>query len=235
MQNKKEMELYFLWKQRAVILRRMALLMGVKPDLNPIEILERAKNENFDHKIKYLLKSFMKIRSQLYQKLRERFNHYFVKAQQIYGEEGKSFLKEELLKCIDRCKIGKEEVFPAYFKRYSLQAFSKIEDERMSNGYSIPREKKLLYRKIKKLLPDDTFNDKNLAELSRLTGQDPAILEDVIKMYIYKTDYNDNFPFSEESDPETIVAMQEEMKLLLQRIKKMEKEKRKTFWWELNF
>jgi len=225
------MELYFLWKQRAIILRRMALFIGINPDLSPIKILEYAKDENFNCKIKYLLKFLMKIRSQLYQKLRERFNHYFVKAKQIYGEEGESILKEELLNCIDRCKIGEEETFPAYFKHYLLQAFSKIEDERMSNGYSIPREKKLLFRKIKKILPDDTFNDKNLAELSRLTGQDPAVLEDVIKMYIHKTDYNDNFSFSEENDPETIVAMQEEMRLLLQTIKKTEK--RKIFWWEL--
>jgi len=225
------MELYFLWKRRAVILQRMALLMGVKPDLNPIEIFECAKNKNFNYRIKYLLQSYKEIRSQLYQKLRERFNYYFSKAEQIYGEEGESILKEELLKCIDRCKIGKEEAFPAYFKSYLLQAFSKIEDERMSNGYSIPREKKLLLRKIKKILPDDTFNDKNLAELSRLIGQDSTILKDVIKMYIYKTDYNDNFFSSEENDPETIVAMQEEMRLLLQTIKKTEE--RKIFWWEL--
>ncbi len=225
-------KLYFLWKQRAIILRRMAFLMGVKPD-NPIEIFECAKNENFDPRIKYLLKSLRRIRSQLYQELRKRFNHYFAKAAQIYGEEGESILKEELLNSIDRCKIGEEEAFLAYFKRCSLQAFSKIEDERMSNGFSIPREKKLLYRKIKKILIDDTFNDQHLAELSRLTGQDPAILEDVIKMYIYKTDYNDNFPFSEENDPETIVAMQEEMKLLFQKIKET-KEKKEIFWWELN-
>lgn len=142
-----------LWKKRALLLKAISRLIGVSSD-EPALLLKQAKKslENGLEKeraevLRILMKNLRKVREEIFLKMREKFSKMFLRAEIKFGEEGVAMLEEKLLSCIDHCKLGKEESFPGYFMEYAKRAFSEMEDERMSDGFYIPRRDKLILRK----------------------------------------------------------------------------------------
>jgi len=145
-----------LWKKRALLLKAISRLLGISSD-EPIFVLKQAKkslNNGFDPEraevLRMLMKYLRKVRGEIFIQMREKFSKMFVRAEIKFGEEGVSILEENLLSCIDHCKIGMEDSFPAYFMQYAMRAFSEMEDERMAGGFYIPRKDKLLVRSMKR-------------------------------------------------------------------------------------
>jgi len=145
-----------LWKKRALLLKAISRLLDIS-DSSPIFVLKQAKknlNNGLDPERAEVLRLFLsclrKVRGELFLKMRENFSSMFWRAKQSFGEEGVAMLEENLLSCIDHCKIGMEDSFPGYFMQYAMRAFSEMEDERMAGGFYIPRKDKLLLRSMKR-------------------------------------------------------------------------------------
>lgn len=206
----------FLWKRRVYLLREISVVLGLE-DAVPIQILSKAirvlKNspDAKQQKLRSLLNSLKTVRSRLFKELRKDFGGIFNRAQAKYAQEGSAILEEKMLQAIDRCQCGKERTFPGYFMKYALKGFSEIEDDRMA-GLSVPRKKKLLCRRIRRLEGEATDGS--------LLVQRTDCVE---SLAVYDT-------------PETILEAKEEM------IQHVQHKKKETcqhnpeikFWWDLS-
>ena len=174
-----------LWKKRALLLKAISRLLDIS-DSSPISVLKQAKkslNNGLDPEraeiLRVLMKYLREVRGEIFLKMRERFSKMFLRAEIKFGEEGVSMLEENLLSCIDRCRPGMEDFFPAYFMQYARRAFSEMEDERMAGGFYIPRKDKLLLRSMKR---EGEENDDPFIPLARTEVDlvDHTTAEDII-------------------------------------------------------
>jgi len=222
---KHKMSIDRLWRRRALLLREISLLLGLKAGSLPIEVLKAAdafqarqksagnRRQNCNgqappenggqaplkirgrvsntkqQRLKGLLNSLKTVRMQLFMEWKKRFAGVFARAQAKYDKEGRAILEEKLLQCIDRCQCGQEQTFAGYFLKYALRGFSEIEDDRMAGGFSMPRKKKLLYRRFRRSIQDANGNWHR--DLADTMNEDIDVIIGVMEAPLHRSSYTD--------------------------------------------
>ena len=157
-------------------------------------------------RLKGLLNSLKTVRMQLFIEWKKRFAGVFARAQAKYEKEGRAILEEKLLQCIDRCQCGQEQTFAGYFLKYALRGFSEIEDDRMASGFSMPRKKKLLYRRLRRSIQDTNSNRHR--DLVDTMNEDIDVIIGVMEAPLHRSSYTDTCLAVHET-PETILEAKE--------------------------
>ena len=238
----------FLWHRRALILKEIEITLGLK-DTSPHKILSEAtkiikENESKKRNIEFLLKALKNVRMELFKEWKARFAGVFNRAERKFGQEGAAILEEKLLQCIDHCNIGQENTFVAFFGKYALRGFSEIEDERMGQGFSISRKKKLLLRKINKIC---SLEEEPIEKIAREVGEDIRTIKELMAVRIRKCEYPEddgthNLAICDDT-PESILIAKEEIReekirrhkaqKEREQVQTQRKEKEVRFWWDL--
>jgi len=234
----------FLWHRRALILKEIEITLGLK-DASPHKILSEAtriiKENESQKRIEFLLKALKNVRMELFKEWKARFAGVFNRAERKFGQEGVAILEEKLLQCIDHCNIGQENTFVAFFGKYALRGFSEIEDERMGQGFSIPRKKKLLLRKINKIC---SLEEEPIEKIAREVGEDIRTIKELMAVRIRKCEYPEDdgtHNLATYDTPESILIAKEEIREEKIRRHKAQKEREQVqtqrkevrFWWDL--
>ena len=267
-----------LWRRRALLLREISLLLGLKAGSLPIEVLKAAdafqarqksagnRRQNCNgqappenggqaspeiggqaplkirgrvsntkqQRLKGLLNSLKTVRMQLFMEWKKRFAGVFARAQAKYDKEGRAILEEKLLQCIDRCQCGQEQTFAGYFLKYALRGFSEIEDDRMAGGFSMPRKKKLLYRRFRRSIQDANGNWHR--DLADTMNEDIDVIIGVMEAPLHRSSYTDTCLAVHET-PETILEAKEaatqHLKLRADPPHDEQPDPEIKFWWDL--
>jgi len=267
---KHKMSIDRLWRRRALLLREISLLLGLKAGSLPIEVLKAAdafqarqksagnRRQNCNgqappeiggqaplkirgrvsntkqQRLKGLLNSLKTVRMQLFMEWKKRFAGVFARAQAKYDKEGRAILEEKLLQCIDRCQCGQEQTFAGYFLKYALRGFSEIEDDRMAGGFSMPRKKKLLYRRFRRSIQDANGNWHR--DLADTMNEDIDVIIGVMEAPLHRSSYTDTCLAVHET-PETILEAKEaatqHLKLRADPPHDEQPDPEIKFWWDL--
>jgi len=275
---KHKMSIDRLWRRRALLLREISLLLGLKAGSLPIEVLKAAdafqarqksagnRRQNCNgqappenggqaspeiggqaplkirgrvsntkqQRLKGLLNSLKTVRMQLFMEWKKRFAGVFARAQAKYDKEGRAILEEKLLQCIDRCQCGQEQTFAGYFLKYALRGFSEIEDDRMAGGFSMPRKKKLLYRRFRRSIQDANGNWHR--DLADTMNEDIDVIIGVMEAPLHRSSYTDTCLAVHET-PETILEAKEaatqHLKLRADPPHDEQPDPDIKFWWDL--
>jgi len=267
---KHRMSIDLLWRRRALLLREISLLLGLKAGSPPIEVLKAADafqarqksavncrqkcsgqappkiggqappetggrvSSTKQQKLSGLLNSLKTVRMQLFIEWKKRFAGVFARAQAKYEKEGRAILEEKLLQCIDRCQCGQEQTFAGYFLKYALRGFSEIEDDRMAGGFSIPRKKKLLYRRLRRSAQDTNGN--RYGDLADTMYEEPDAIMGIIEAPLQRSSYTDKCLAVHET-PETILEAKEaatqHVKLQTDPPHDKQPDPEIKFWWDL--
>ena len=287
---KHKMSINLLWRRRALLLREISLLLGLKAGSPPIEVLKAADafqthqqsssklcqksasklrqnctgqappevggqapletslpdcprqagqaggrvSSTKQQKLSGLLNSLKTVRMQLFMEWKKRFAGVFARAQAKYDKEGRAILEEKLLQCIDRCQCGQEQTFAGYFLKYALRGFSEIEDDRMAGGFSIPRKKKLLYRRFRRSIQDANGNWHR--DLADTMNEDIDVIIGVMEAPLHRSSYTDTCLAVHET-PETILEAKEaatqQLKLRADPPHDEQPDPEIKFWWDL--
>ena len=259
---KHKMSIDRLWRRRALLLREISLLLGLKAGSPPIEVLKAADafqarqksaancrqncsgqappetggqvSSTKQQKLSGLLNSLKTVRMQLFMEWKKRFAGVFARAQAKYDKEGRAILEEKLLQCIDRCQCGQEQTFAGYFLKYALRGFSEIEDDRMAGGFSMPRKKKLLYRRFRRSIQDANGNWHR--DLADTMNEDIDVIIGVMEAPLHRSSYTDTCLAVHET-PETILEAKEtvaqHIRLRTDYPHDKQSDPKINFWWDL--